>query len=455
MTGTSRSDLSIRALAVAVLASAAVGTSARADNLLLTGDERISGTVRAIHPDGTVLLDTPLSPDPVGLKADSVRKVLFSDQPDRGSDGNCLVTLANGDTLPGTVEEIDDKQITLVSGAIGKLVVPRAVVASLQPGLDHPTSVYTGPDGFDGWKRDTDTADQWEFDKGVFRVKGTSLISRKMELPECFIVRFKLAWRNVPKMEFSFAAAEARSGEAQDRYYYQFNSAGMQIRRESASGKQYHSVVSLNRLPQQFEGRQVLVEIRVDRRERKLQLWLDGELEGKWEDPLPKAPAGNLIVFSSTMDENENLTISSIEIFDWTNKVDRRPAGDRGDRTKDALLSAEGERFGGTLLRTRKSDEGMLYVFKNAFQDQPIEVPESAVSALHFAETPEGAEGKDKGLFSLRLQGGGRLRVSECAFTPEEVEAVHPLLGKLRFKRGIVTAFERKSAEPKEGKEKS
>jgi hypothetical protein len=455
MTGTSRSNPFSRVVAALGLAAVFGCAPAGADTLLLTGDERLSGTVRAIHADGTVLLDTPLSPDPVGLKAESVRKVLFSDQPDRGGAGNCLLTLANGDTLPGTIEEIDEKQITLASGPTGRLVVPRTVVASLQPGLSQPLSVYQGPKGFEGWQRDRDTADQWQFDKGVFRVTGTSKITRELELPEAFIVRFKVAWRNVPKMEFSFAAAEAADGGARDRYFFQFNSAGVQIRRESSTGKQFHQVMTANRLPQQFDGRQVPVEIRVDRRARRLQLWLNGELEGKYEDPLPKAPAGRLIVFSSTVEQNEVLSFSDIEVLDWTDKSDRRPAGERGDRTKDALVSSEGERFGGSLLQTRKGEEGTVYVFRNAFQQQPIEVPEAAVSAIFFADTPEGAAGRDKGLFSLRLLGGGRLRVGECVFFADHVEATHPLLGKLRFERGFVTAFERKAEEPTEGKEKS
>ena len=433
----------------------ALATAAHGDNLILTGDERISGTVRAINPDGTVLLDTPLSPDPVALKADSVRKVLFSENPAAGGDGNCLVTLANGDTLPGTIEGIDAKNITLVSSSTGKLAVPRSAVASIQPGGDQPVLIYAGPEGFEGWVRDRETSDQWVSEKGAFRVEGKGSISRKLDLPDGFIVRFKVAWRNSPNLKVSMAATETADGEEQDRYYLTFNPAGMEIKRETATGKRFQSIITLNRLPQQFDGRQVTVELRIDRKSKEIQLWLNGESEGKWQDPMASPPDGNLLVFASSAGENEMQTISEIGVYEWNNKNSRRPAGERGDRTKDALLSVEGERFGGSLLETRKNGAETVYVFKNAFQEQAIEVPESAVSAIYFAE-PEGeAENRDKGLFSLKLQGGGVLRVSECGFTPDEVEAAHPLLGKLRLKRGIVTAFERKTPEPKERKEKS
>lgn len=454
MTGTNRSNKQARALVIFGVIAAATSLPAPADSLLLNGDERLSGTVRAINKDGTVLLDTPLSPDPVALKADSVRKVLFSEKDGGAVNGNCLVTLANGDSLPGVIEEIDGQNLVLASGVTGRMVVPRAAVAALRPGLNHPTVIYSGPDDFEGWSRNKESAEQWSTEKRVFRVQGASSVSRKLELPNQFIIRFKLAWRNSPNFKCSFAAAGDQESDAQDRYYFQFNSAGMELKREAAVGKRYTTITSLNRLPQQFNGRQVTVEIRVDRSERVLQLWLNGELEGKWKDPLAKAPDGGVLVFTSNAGENEMQTISDLEVMDWNLKNDRRPGGERGDKTKDALLGTEGERFSGSLLQTRKSEEGLLYVFKNAFQENPIEVPEAAISAIYLAETPEGADSLDKGVFNLKLQGGGSLRVSECTFTADEVEVVHPLLGSMKLKRAIVAAFERKQAEPEGQKKK-
>ena len=44
--------------------------------------------------------------------------------------------------------------------------------------------------------------------------------------------------------------------------------------------------------------------------------------------------------------------------------------------------------------------------------------------------------------------------MSECTFTADEVEVVHPLLGSMKLKRAIVAAFERKQAEPEGQKKK-
>jgi hypothetical protein len=447
-----RSDNRHRLLA-ALAWLAAAGTPARGDNLLFAGDQRMSGSVRTLTPDGTLVLESPLSPDPVAIRTDGLRKVTFGaaggDEP---AEGTCLLTLANGDSLPGTVGEVNGEAVNLATAAIGPLAVPRAAVASIQPGLEHPTMVYSGPDGLAGWKIGADSDERWAGDKDSLTIEGRGIISRKVELPESFIVRFKIVWRNSPNLDFSFAAEQVGDVEAQNRYRFQFNSAGMQIRRESTGDKRWTVITSLSRLPTQFDGKSVLVEIRVDRAERQLQLWLNGELEAKYQDPVPPAPAGGFLAFASNAGDKERQTLSEIQVLDWNLKTDRRPVGERGDKTRDLLIGVDGERFSGNLLQTRPSDEGLLYVFKTAFQEQAIEVPESLISSIHLAgEASAGADAKTD--FILKLRGGGSLQVSECAFSPDDVTVRHPLLGELTLKRAAVSELERKAPATKDNQE--
>lgn len=438
---------------VAVLAAGSL--HAHADNLLFGGDERLSGNVRSITPEGSVLLETPLSPDPVAIKAESVRKIVFSEPAGKAPDtGNCLIALTNGDSLPGTIGEVNGDTVTLDSGAAGQLVVPRTAVVSIQPGLEHPTLVYSGPDGLAGWKIDGNSDEQWTADKDFLRVEGGGAISRSLELPENFIVRFRITWGKSPNLNFSFAADQADISEAQNRYNFMFNSAGMQIRRESTVDKRWSVITSLNRLPTQFDPKSVLVEIRVDRAARQLQLWINGELEGKYVDSAASAPAGNLIVFASNAGDGEVQTLYEIQVLDWNLKTDRRPMGERGDKSQDLLIGVDGERFSGNLLQTRHSEEGLLYVFKNAFQEQPIEVPEKLVSAIYLADAPPAVAEAQPNVI-LKLRGGASLQVGECTFSPERVTALHPLLGQIKLERAAVATFERKATVTKKDPAKS
>jgi len=451
MTGTRSSNkITGAACALALLAAVAPQSVVLADDLFLDHAERLSGSVRAIGANGAVLLDTPLSPEPVPIKADSVRKVVFSNQPGTPGAATCRVTLVNRDVLPGIIEAIDDKSLTLNSSIAGHFVIPRELIYSLQLGVNSATTLYAGPDGLNGWLRGSSTAERWMFNDGALQVVGSGKISRDFELPQQFIVRFKLGWVNEPNIKFSFAAAAANPDGVQERYYLTFNPAGIEIKREAASGRHWTTIATLNRLPNQYPGKHLTIEVRVDRPGRMLHLYLNDEPEGPFKDPAATAPAGRGICFENIEREGTAVRFSDIEVRDWNLKGERRRSEDRGDVTKDVLIGSKSERFSGRLLEAKKGPEGVLYVFKSAFQDEALEVPEAEISTLFFAGKKDAAVNAAKDSPVLQLRGGGSLHVSSCEFSAAQVEAVHPLLGKLTLQRQGVTAFERVPAKSKE-----
>ncbi|MCU0780069.1 MAG: hypothetical protein MUF04_03080, partial [Akkermansiaceae bacterium] len=232
--------------------------------------------------------------------------------------------------------------------------------------------------------------------------------------------------------------------------YLTFNSAGIEIKRETAGeGQRFHSIASLGRRPDQFAGRQVLVEIVVDRPANRLQLFLNGEDEGLAADPLTPAPAGGWLAFFGSADDNSHCEVTDIRVTEWNQSLRRDPGGDRGDKTKDALIGVDGERFTGRLLGAEKDGAGMVFTFRDESMEQAAKVPVDAISAIYLAEVAKPGEAAAAAL-ALRLRGGGSLRVTECAFTPEAVEATHPVLGNIRLKRESVAAFERKQPEPED-----
>ena len=109
MTGINRSNINMAAVLALSLIGGMLPQRVTADDLMLEGAERLSGKVMAIHPDGTVLLDTPLAPEAVALKGESVRKVLFTVPEGKAAAAACQVTLQNGDVLAATVGSIDEK----------------------------------------------------------------------------------------------------------------------------------------------------------------------------------------------------------------------------------------------------------------------------------------------------------------------------------------------------------
>jgi hypothetical protein len=453
MTGTRNSNnMTTAALAWSILAGMLPLPLARADDLLLEGGSHLSGGVRAITEGGAVLLESTLSPEPVQLTGNNVRKIVFSELARKPGVATCGVTLANGDIVPGDIEAIDGKHLTLVSNIAGRLVIPRRLLYCLQFGVHQGDVIYAGPDDLNGWSREPSTASHWTLSDGILQVRGGGKLSRNFELPQQFIVRFTVDWNTTPNLRFYFASPPGAGEIPVDRYYLQFNAAGLEIKRESSSGRRYTTITTLNRLPQQYPDKHLTIEIRVDRPGRMLQLYLNDEPEGPFRDPLAKAPAANGIGFESMVEEGAEMRLNKIELTDWNRKSERRRSEERGDVTKDVLIGSKSERFSGDFLEAKKGPDGMLYVFKSAFQNDALEVPESEVATVFFASKKDAVVDAGTNPFVLQLRNGGALHVSSCAFAAEQVEASHPLLGRLTLRRDGIAAMERVMPPTKDAK---
>src|SRR5688572_30864660 len=125
MTGMPSSN--VKAWLGLILAASASGVL-RADDLTLTGDARLTGTVRSINEAGVVELASALSPEPVLLKAGAVTKVEFSAPESVSNPPGSLIELANGDLLPATVESLDEKNLSVVTSDAGRLSIPRTAL---------------------------------------------------------------------------------------------------------------------------------------------------------------------------------------------------------------------------------------------------------------------------------------------------------------------------------------
>jgi len=411
----------------------------------------MTGTVSAIAEGGVVELLTPLSPEPVLLRGESVRKVIFSEAPLAEKLPSGRIELSNGDVLPVEIEALDETQLTAVSPVAGRLVIPRKFLKALHLGVFPNRVIYSGPTGPQSWIRDGANAENWEFDDGVISMHGAGKLGRKLATPQQFIVKFTFNWRLNPNFQFSFADPLLPNDQTSDRYYFQYASAGVEIKRESTTGRRYTTIVMLNRTPDQFVGNEMQVEIRVDREHSILSLYLNGEPEGRYHDPVSPAPSGQGISIVSNSNDDSGHEIREIEILEWDDTSDRHRTEDRGDGTQDALIERRGDRFSGKLLSISPSPEGALFSFKGDFQEQPIELPDREVSTVFFSESSEGALVSGPNPFLLRLRGDGTLRVSSSSFAGDRIEATHPLLGPVSLRREGVAALERAELSGKGG----
>jgi hypothetical protein len=448
MTGIPNSKCQISAT-ILFAALASLSPSAVADDLRLEGDALLSGTVVAIREDGSVELDSPLSPDPLRLKAAAVRRVVFSDPFTLPELPTARVELVNGDLLPVQVHSLDGQTLHATSPVAGSLKIPRETIRSLQLGVYPDRFIYTGPrDDRADWSSDSGNANSWVFSERELRIEGPGRIGRPLPAADQFLVRFDFEWTDNPNMQFHFAAPLEAQNQPSDRYYLQFGQAGLEVKRESTGPTRYQSLHILNRPPNHYIASRIHIEIRVDRSQQMLELFIDGELEARFWDPIAGAPtAGGIGIVSSAANTTTQI-IRNIEVLHWDAAGDRHRTEDRGDPSTDALISTHGDRMEGALQEISQTSEGPIFVFKSDFLESPARLSEEEVSTIFFAADDDPAPPANAHPFSLKLHGNGFLQVASCTFSGEIIEARHPLLGGLSLRRIGVTALERSVTNP-------
>lgn len=425
-------------------------TAASADDITLaSGNSRLSGEVRAIHADGAIELASPLSQQPLRLKNGAVRKVEFTALPSTADAPGAIVELANGDRIPATVETLDDRTLTVNSPHAGRVSIPRAALSSLQLGVREHKLVYSGPKNLEEWQGLDGQLKNLSIDGGALIANGQASAVRDIGLPRDFIIRFTLIWqeRQMPNFQVYFADPLRPRGEPTNRYYVQFNGAGVELKREVEHGKRWHSFVTLNRTPNLYPNRELKVEVHVVRSTSRLKLFINEEPEGEWEDPIGSIPEGGGIAIVSNASNGNVQRVSGIRILELDDSRTRHGAEDRGDGKQDSLISRDDDRWGGSLTEIRPAASGPVFVFKSDFQNEPLEIPETDVSTVFFAKPAGEADPGAAPAYRLRLRDGGSLQISSCRFDGDSVTAGHPLLGELRLGRAGVLAFESVSAD--------
>ncbi len=434
------SDLTWR---LCLLGLAALAVDARADELALAGDARLSGEVRSIDATGVVDLVSALAPEPLRLRPDAVRKITFGERIDNAVLPGGLVELVNGDLLPATVENLDDDHLKVATAAIGELEIARGSLKSIQFGIHNQKLLYAGPNSLEEWSKEMDGARNWSFRRDTLTANGPAVAMRDVKVPERFVLRFRLKWKSTPSFTVYFADPLVDGGNKVDRYFMQFSTAGIEVKRESSHGQKLQSIILLNREPDEFPTHQVDVELRVDRKGSKIHLLLNGEPEASGVDPVDGAPTGSGIVFVSSNATSVIQEVSDIQVLDFDDARERHHSEDRGDPKTDSMISRDEDRWGGRLTGIRPTADGTVLTFASDFQEQPLELRESDVSTVFFAHSGDRPEPDGQPSWIVRLRGGGALHVTSCVISDEHIVASHPLLGQLDIRRDGVVALER------------
>jgi hypothetical protein len=428
---------------------AAASVAHASDELVLRGTakEKLSGTVTGIEESGVIVLASPLSDEPLRLQPNTVARVVFGGQGVGKSQASMLVELTNGDRLPVDLTSYTAQTGMRVSSpAIGDLVIPSAALSSLELGVPERRLVFEGPGDTAAWSNPRDSAfDKVSVEAKDWSINGRLEASRQIEMPENFVLRFLLGWeqRQQPNIKIYFASPEINSMEKADRYFLQFNNAGFEIKRESTKDKRFPSVLISNRRPEEFAGRQVEVEIHVNRMTKRIDLFLNGQMESWGLDPCPAAPDGAGIILGINGMEGTTHTLRGLTVHELDNTRVRHRAEDRGNPDMDSLLSRDESRWSGELREIRRNDGKLEFVFltKTVQSQEPLEIPQEDVSTVFFRKQADKARDASTE-YRLHLRGEGILSARSCRISDEKITVNHPLLGELHLPKQAILRIE-------------
>jgi hypothetical protein len=403
------------------------------DTLELNDGSRLSGRVLAIEGSDKVVVDSSLSDEHIHLRAQSLSSISFRNDAANSQKAPQLLHLVNGDILPGTLQNLDSKEVSFLTGYANELTIPRDHVHSIDFGVTPQKLVYSGPKPITEWSDN----DDWEWENGSLTCNTSGTIAAENVLPRQFILRFRLDWENDPNFRIYFCDDFLKRTGNADRYYFEVNSMGSQLKRQTTEGgRRWHTLAQSHQKPREYPGRGIDVELRVNRDSRQIYLYLNSEKIQRTPDPIDTFPTGTGIMLQSQAGGDLKNIVSKLEIYEWDAVTELRRDEGHEDPKTDGLVDVEGQHLSGSALQLQASDQGDSIIFESPFNDQPLNIQTSRISALYFKHPLQLPEGQAP--VALSLTGGGSLQCTALEMKDSSIEATHPLLGKLTLDRNTL-----------------
>ena len=479
----------IRPLIIASLLSVPLAAQEEAaDHLRFTNGDQLQGHFGGINESGKIFWERPDIATPIELQREKVRQiVLRSAHPLSPLTDPCHVTLVNGDRIPGKVVAGDENEFTLETTAAGVLTIPREAIATVAPNPFGGRLLYAGPFDEKGWnivraenpnnegndpfagnaiapkKKDLGDRATWTHTGTAWysRGSGGDAITYDAGMPDRSLLRFKLGWRSRPSISVAFHAdlskpepkkKENEEGERANfgssshfaklfgsAYVLSFNTGYVRLQRTwtDEDGNPQITQVRVGstsiRLPDTGEA---LFEIRADRKEGCIAVYIDGEFALQWytgeedgehEDGVRRssylAPGGAFGF--QVQGSSSQVRISDIVVAEWNGMTDS--ARSMESDSQDIVLLTNGtDRFSGNI---RGIQDGKIVMDAKY---AGLNIPLNEVAEVHFARSGRKKieEAPGSGV-TVHLQPVGRISGNPIAAADGRIQLENKLAGHI------------------------
>jgi hypothetical protein len=409
------------------------------DRLVLTAGDTLTGTVSTISADGRVTLVSSNAAAPLELKQKAMQRIVFDPTDPPEDDYSEIIALSNGDKIPGSMSTLDATTIGFETNYANLLTIPRKETRSIDFGVRPQRLVFSGSGKLSEWEENNN----WQSSGKALTNSGAGTIGHSDLLPAQFILKFRLEWEGNPSLRFYFCDKLLKGKGDPDRYYFEFNASVMRIMREvTGEDRRPDSIATIRRGPSSFPDDQADIELRVDREQGLIYLYINGKSEGRHRDHRPTFPSGSGIMIQSMSGGDMKNIVSGVEIYDWDAVSQVRSDEGHEDTKQDSVISTNGQRFSGVVDEMITRDDGSLgVVFSSPHSDDSFTIPNRLISTLYFrrkdpASTPPSTD------CTVVLTNNGQLQLSNIQLGGERLTGTHPLLGDLSIDRETIARLD-------------
>jgi hypothetical protein len=416
--------------------------SSGTDLLQFLDGASLHGQLRSMDKEQGVQWQHPAAKKPIKFKPANLAWIKFenAEQVASAVKPTCWFQFSNGDEMFGGLKSLDEDKLELETWFGGNLQAPRQKLQSVTFFAKGFAILYDGPKGVDGWKFQPD-AKGWQYRDGTFVASGVGTLGRNLNLAGSSTVEFDLTWTGHFNLSFILYT------EVFDRFDYSISSymfhlaPGYLTLQRVQAGAGVMSLGPQAQIPSMQRKNHARVEIRVNKEEAMIGVWVDGELIYRWKDPSGFVAKGSGIVFSSQMD-GSSVKLSNIKASEWDGTLEPR-ATTNAPVTGDLVYLANRDKVNGNLKSIR---DGKVTF---AIPETSLEIPLERVTQIVLNQPNPKARAIEPWEIRVDVSGGGTVAFQLDTWGENRVSGTSANFGNLAVHPQSIRQIQFNAGRPK------
>ncbi len=363
--------------------------------------DRLHGSFVSASSNGVVWMPLAASAS-VEFDLSAVSRIVLEGRRKDCSGENALVSLTNGDSLPGSIASLDENEVVLETPYAGKLVIRRAMVDAIRPQGTSSLILYAGPKSLDEWSvSKTGRTRTWVYRDGALYATQPYPVARAIDsFPDKARIEFTAEWRSGYP---SFWVAFCGDAVPDPANCYMLQVSGSSIYLQRMSRESGSRNIGGGENLEQFSNRRsekAKFVIYVNKERRSIALFVDGKMVREWIDPSGFAGKGSVLTFRPN--NQGDLKISGIVVSSWDGTLPTAVEGG-GLSGEDAIRFENGDKVSGKLL----SISAGKVRFEASYGS--FDVPVERVTEVSLAKARAERARRNKDDIRCALNGGGQI----------------------------------------------